>query len=206
MIFTLNFTLKKESTVIFSIVVLNDLRVFLPRFSADRDECIRIGVIRRSRQWSQHRRIHRVVIWRRGRCQTLLLCGELIEHKREGVGGCRIRLKFGFQTLKVISQTASWIRWLHAGVCGCRCGEDLSCLGPTVLGCQVTGSIPLHVSRKESLRPSYWGIEMWYINRKSYMRSPMAPLDLTLALKGQIQGHWNFECLYRVKGPSYAIC
>ncbi len=46
---------------------------------------------------------------------------------------------------------------------------------------------------------------MWLLldtNGKSYMGCPTAPLDLTLVtLKGQIQGHPDFEALYVVKEP-----
>ncbi len=35
------------------------------------------------------------------------------------------------------------------------------------------------------------------------MTSPMTPWHLTLSdFEGQIQGHWDFEALYLVKGPS----
>ena len=40
-------------------------------------------------------------------------------------------------------------------------------------------------------------------NRKAYMGSPLVQLHLTLViLKGQCQGHSDFEVLYLVKEPT----
>ncbi len=45
------------------------------------------------------------------------------------------------------------------------------------------------------------------INKKPYMGSPMAPSHLTLSdLKGQTQGHQDFDALYLAKEPSWALC
>ncbi len=45
------------------------------------------------------------------------------------------------------------------------------------------------------------------ISRKAYMGTPLMQLHLTLVtLKGRCQGHSDFESLYFVKEPSYAIC
>ncbi len=56
-----------------------------------------------------------------------------------------------------------------------------------------------NVNFREAITAKQWEIGMWlvYTNMKSYMGSPTAPLDFTL--KGQIQGHSNFEGLYLVK-------
>ncbi len=44
-------------------------------------------------------------------------------------------------------------------------------------------------------------------NRKSYVGTPTAPLDLTLChLESQIHGHSNFEALYLIKQHRYTIC
>ena len=74
-----------------------------------------------------------------------------------------IRLKVSFQLLKVISPTASWIRWCM-NVCGCRYSEliwtnlawlnDLSCR--MFFGYQATDSILPQMCTTESLRPLYY--------------------------------------------------
>ncbi len=54
-----------------------------------------------------------------------------------------------------------------------------------------------------AITPKRCEIHMWLLldtNRKPYMGSLTAPLELTL--KGQTQGHSYFEGLYLVKEPS----